>query len=242
MFADEIARAIDTALVTDLDKISREIWRAHASGVLNDNQAQAAAEAVRARVLAKRTTPTAGFKTLPGKYPPRRPQRSPDRQASIERRRRLAASGPVPPALAAHFTTGQLAVLRIIGDQVAAHGVCGLHVDAIAARAGVCRTTVQNALREARRLGFILVQERRRRGMPSATNLVRIVNREWLTWRRLASGGGFKNSSTTNKTDSRKLESRDLLTVAAQRGVHHGLHQDAPQWPTRLQRLQRPPD
>jgi hypothetical protein len=54
----------------------------------------------------------------------RRRQRSPDRQASIERRRRLAASGPMPPALAARFTTSELAALRIIGDEVRHHGVC----------------------------------------------------------------------------------------------------------------------
>ena len=73
--------------------------------------------------------------------------------------------------------TSQLAVLRIVGDEAHAHGVCALHIDAIAARAGVCRTTVQNALREARRLGLVTVQERRWRGQPSATNLVRVVSR-----------------------------------------------------------------
>jgi hypothetical protein len=45
-------------------------------------------------------------------------QRSPDRQASIERRRRLAASGPLPPVMAARFTVSELAVLRIVGDEV----------------------------------------------------------------------------------------------------------------------------
>ena len=49
-------------------------------------------------------------------------QRSPDRQRSIERRRRLAASEPLLPQLASRFTTGELAVLRIVGDEVKAHG------------------------------------------------------------------------------------------------------------------------
>ena len=44
----------------------------------------------------------------------------------------------------------------------------------IAARAGVGRTTAQNALREVRALGLATVQERRRRGQPSLTNLIRI--------------------------------------------------------------------
>jgi Bacterial regulatory proteins, gntR family len=51
-----------------------------------------------------------------------------------------------------------LAVLRIVGDEAKAHGVCALHIDAIAARAGVGRTTVRNALREARELGLVRVK------------------------------------------------------------------------------------
>jgi hypothetical protein len=87
-----------------------------------------------------------------------------------------------PPALACKFTVGQLSVLRIIGDEVRAHGTCSLHVDAIAARAGVCRTTAQDAVREARRLGFLMRQERRRKGQPSLTNILRIVSAEWKLW------------------------------------------------------------
>ena len=49
-------------------------------------------------------------------FPPRRAQYCSDRTASILRRRKLAASGPLPPALASQFTTGELAVLRIIGE------------------------------------------------------------------------------------------------------------------------------
>jgi hypothetical protein len=84
--------------------------------------------------------------------------------ASIARRRHLAASGPMPPVLAARFTQAEMSALRIISDEVRHHGVCGLHIDAIAARAGTCRTTVKNDLREARRLNLVTVQERRRRG------------------------------------------------------------------------------
>ena len=47
----------------------------------------------------------------------------------------LAASGPMPPALAAHFTVGQLAVLRIVGDEVRANGSCALTLAEIGARA-----------------------------------------------------------------------------------------------------------
>jgi hypothetical protein len=57
-----------------------------------------------------------------------------------------------------------------------------LHIDAIAARAGTCRTTVKNALREARRLNLVTVQERRRRGQRSLTNIIHIISREWRDW------------------------------------------------------------
>jgi hypothetical protein len=130
-------------------------------------------------------------------------QRSPDKQASIERRRRLAATGPLPPAWASRFTTGEPAVLRIIGSEVRQHGVCALYIDAIAARAGVCRITAQNALREARALGLVVVKERRRPRMPSLSNPIYIINSEWRTWLRLSvdRGGGFKRlSSTGNRT------------------------------------------
>jgi hypothetical protein len=107
--------------------------------------------------------------------------------------------------------------MRIVGDECRAHGCCTLHIDAIAARAGVHRTTVQNALREAQGRGeapgspIISVQERRRRGQRSLTNIIRIVSREWLDWlhkgpSRSAMGVGSKctaiKKSSTTDTDS----------------------------------------
>jgi hypothetical protein len=107
--------------------------------------------------------------------------------------------------------------MRIVGDECRAHGCCTLHIDAIAARAGVHRTTVQNALREAQGRGevpgspVISVQERRRRGQRSLTNIIRIVSREWWDWlhkgpSRSAMGVGSKctaiKKSSTTDTDS----------------------------------------
>ena len=118
-------------------------------------------------------------------FPPRRPQRAPVRAVAIARRRHLAASGPMPPALASRFTTGELAVLRIVGDEIRAGGQCALCIDAIAARAGVCRRLAQNAIREAARLGLLTIQERRREGQKNLPNIIRVVSREWLAWLRL---------------------------------------------------------
>jgi hypothetical protein len=153
MFVEHLTRAIAAARTPQLDHLSAELWKAYAAGALSDDDAQAAAEAIRERKLA----------SAPKAPPPpkARRQRSPDRQASIARRRHLAASGPMPPALAARFTQAEMAAFRIVSDEVRHHGVCALHIDAIAARAGTCRTTVKNALREARRLNLVTVQERR---------------------------------------------------------------------------------
>src|SRR4051812_42123901 len=98
----------------------------------------------------------------PSIFPPRRLQRAPQRPVAIARRWHLAASGPMPPALACKFTVSELAVLRIVGDEVRQHGHCARCVDEIAARAGVCCRMVKAALREGARLGLLTVQERRR--------------------------------------------------------------------------------
>jgi hypothetical protein len=176
-------------------------------GRANENEVETLDEAARARreAIQARRQAARGAARRPGNAPwgrARRRQRSPDRQASIERRRRLVASGPLPPPLAARFTWGEIAVMRIVGDECRARGCCTLHIDAIAARAGVHRTTVQNALREAQGRGevpgspIISVQERRSHGQRSLTNIIRIVSRDWLNWLHKGPSqcheGGFK--------------------------------------------------
>jgi hypothetical protein len=192
MFVEHLTRAIAAARTPQLDHLSAELWKAYAAGALSDDDAQAAAEFIHERKLA--SAPKAPSP------PKERRQRSPDRQASIARRRQLAASGPMPPALAARFTQAEMAAFRIVSDEVRHHGVCALHIDAIAARAGTCRTTVKNALREARRLNLVTVQERRRRGQKSLTNLVRIISPEWMAWNRI----GGKKLTTPDKGQKEK--------------------------------------
>src|SRR4051812_49587840 len=98
----------------------------------------------------------------------------------------------MPPGLACKFTVSELAVLRIVGDEVRQHGHCARCVDELAARAGVCRRMVQNAVREATRLGLVTVEERRREGRRNLPNVVRVVSKEWMTW--LARGGRASRS------------------------------------------------
>jgi hypothetical protein len=53
----------------------------------------------------------------------------------------------------------------------------------------VAETTVRNAIREARKLGLVTVEERRVTGFRNDTNVVRIVSAEWTAWLRLARKG-----------------------------------------------------
>ncbi len=96
---------------------------------------------------------------------------------ALARRRHLASSRPMPPSLAWRFTVGELAVFKIVSDEVRQHGHCDRTVAEIAAKAGCSRTSCQKALRLAASLGLVTVEERQ--NLPSIT---RIVSREWLAW------------------------------------------------------------
>jgi hypothetical protein len=118
------------------------------------------------------------------------------RAVATERRRRLAYSGPLPPQLAARFTLGELAVLKIIRDEVEQFQVCNCFLAAIAARAGCCRELARRTLRKAEREGLLSIEERRRPGQVSLANVVRIVSPEWLAW--IARGPKPKGVGPTN--------------------------------------------
>src|SRR5918993_811495 len=166
-FSDQMTAAIDEArTLTRLDHLSRAIWQGLAAGALADDDAQALAERLHARrsLIRGEIKPVGLPPGRPSIFPPKRLQRAPKRPVAIARRRHLAASGPMPPALACKFTVSELAVLRIVGDEVRQHGQCDRCVDEIAARAGVCRSLVKNAIRTAARLGLLTVEERRREG------------------------------------------------------------------------------
>ncbi len=53
-------------------------------------------------------------------------------------------SGAIPATIAANFTQGENAALTVIARQCQRGGVCTLAIDAIAALAGVSRTTGRN--------------------------------------------------------------------------------------------------
>jgi hypothetical protein len=209
----------------ELGAISDSIWRIHWPGELSDNDAQFLAGAIEKRKPQHRPVTMKAVGALQGRisrFTPRQRPRSPDRKASRDRRRTLGSSSSMPPALRALFTEGQRAVLAIVCGEVKHHGTCELPYDKIAALAGVCRTTVQTTMHEARRLGLANVAERSLPGRKNLTNVIRIMSREWLAWLKRGPtahrpptpqshrGGIGSNSvkmvSTTKNTDLRKEE------------------------------------
>nr|WP_313901799.1 hypothetical protein [Methylobacterium sp. J-088] len=112
----------------------------------------------------------------------------------MERRRRWAASGRLPPGLAARFTLAEQAVLALVAAETVRRKDCRLAVGQLAAIVGVAETTVRNAIREAVKLGLVTVEERRVTGFRNDTNIVRIVSAEWTAWLRLARKGSVLNT------------------------------------------------
>jgi hypothetical protein len=163
--------------------LREDIWRAHEAGQLSDDQAQELAERIERQQRAGKTRWRLITGSSPRSYIQRSPeQKSPNRRASIERRRLHAASGMLPPAIAANYTMGEQAVLRVVADEWLAHGACDLSRNEIAARAGVSHALAKRTLLMVERDCLIAVQRRPRSGRKHLTNITRIVRAEWIDW------------------------------------------------------------
>lgn len=202
--AEQLAAAITSAPnFAALDDIARLTWRSLGEGYIDDAAADALGTRLEARRAVFRGDSGQPRRRAPApasarSTPAQRPPRSPDRKRSIERRRRQATSGILPAPLACRFTLGQVAVLAVVGRQTKATGSCALPIDAIAAMAGVSRTLVKDALREAVRLGLVRVDERPRPGRRNDTNVVTITSAEWRAWLKIGSTGiGVRKATTT---------------------------------------------
>lgn len=192
MFCDELRRAVEAAPRMKLPDVAALMWRACSDGHITE----AEAEELSGLIDIRRIAPEA----------PRRAVGSrPRTDASMERRRRWAASGRLPPGIAARFTLAETAVLAVVASEAVRRGDCRLCLDHIAAIAGVSRSTVKNAIREARKLGLLTVEERAQTAWRNLSNIVRIVSPEWTAWMRLArrplQGGGVKSVTGTNTQD-----------------------------------------
>lgn len=195
MLESQLSEAISTARnLNSLDNAARLTWRGHGEGLIDDSAAECLSAAIKARrdELKGKTQPSPARRAISRP----RPCRSPERAKSIARRRGLAASGAVPGTIAANFTTGEIAALTVIARQCQRSRSCDWFMDRIAAVAGVSRTTVRNALRQAQQLGLISIQERRQTAWRSDSNVIRIVSAGWLAW--LGLGGGCKKPKATN--------------------------------------------
>lgn len=231
----EIERAIGEAPHDRLPEVGSALWKAYGAGGLTDAEAEQLSGLLEARQGAARAAPArarsleaAVAQILPAQAPAEaiaqapalaRPHHRtgsrPRKPESMARRRRWAAAGYMPPALAAGFTQGELAVLAVVALEVGKRGTCTLALGHIAALAGVSETTAKRALRQARTLGLVTVEERRLSRSRNDTNVLRVASREWAAWLRLRlprgnhSGlGGQSVPSTWTGSSRRASEAR----------------------------------
>jgi hypothetical protein len=79
---------------------------------------------------------------------------------------------------------GEAAVLAVVARQVVQHGACMLAIGHVAALAGVCRSTVKRALREAEALGLIRIEERRLTAWRNLPHRITVTSVDWNAWLR----------------------------------------------------------
>src|SRR3954453_10879832 len=120
MFAEQLRRAVEASPRAELPTVSGLLWRAYAAGQVTE----AEASELSVRLEARRAIPA------PQRPAQRRVGSRPRSGASMERRR-WAASGLLPPALAARFTLAETAVLAVVAAEALRHGRCTLVLDHI---------------------------------------------------------------------------------------------------------------
>jgi hypothetical protein len=189
--------AISEAISPDqLEPLARLVWRGYADDSISEADATYLSGYIERRRPLRRLT---SQMSLPGMLLPaenaartscypKRPQRSPDRQKSYDRRHRLAFSGVMPPHLAAALTIADVAVMRVVADEYRARAVCDLSLGEIAARAGVCAKTARRAMAKAKAETLISIELRPVPARKNRTNLVKIISLEWLKWLRRPNG------------------------------------------------------
>lgn len=217
MFLEEIRRAAERAARVELPAVSVALWQAFGAGQVTEGEAEALSALIEAR------------KALPvvTKVAPRRVGSRPRTDASMERRRRWAASGRMPPGIACRFTLAEQAVLAVVAVEIAARKDCRMPVGRIASVAGVSETTVRRALRAARDFGLVTVEERRVSAFRNDTNVVCIISAEWAAWMSLPRGGeggcqSRKGSNTEYLQRITKLPAEASKKLPGRQGRIHG--------------------
>lgn len=169
-----LKRAVATTERPNLDALSQAVTQEWSKGSLSDEDG----EKLFALIEQRRRS---NFQ------PKRRRNRKPAGQGVLAHRRKLAATGPMPPALASQFTTSELAVMAVL---TFCNGFFDRSIKELSDRAKVGHSTVQKALRTAERLGLLTIEERRVPGRKNLPNIVRVVSLEWRTW--IVRGGSKK--------------------------------------------------
>jgi len=209
MFMEQLRRAVEASPRVELPKVSALLWKAYAAGTVSESDAADLSTLIEARKAAG-ARHKGGARRLVGSRP-----RSP---AHMERRRHWAASGCLPPSLAARFTLAEVAVLGVVSAETRKRGDCRLTNGELADVAGVSITTVKNALRAARALNLLSVEERRLTAFRNAPNVVRIVDAGWRAWLRLGGGGkSAPRSPTAYKTQGARPPEPARATPAPMR-------------------------
>jgi hypothetical protein len=188
------------------------LWKAHAAGHLTDDQAQGFAE----QLAARKGTHNKARDNVTSFAKPKaaKPQRSPDKQRSIERRRKLADAAPIPLEHRHKFTTCEKAAVNVIAREIGRAGACVLPLARIAAQAGTCKERVRSAQKKMRDCGLAFTIERRRCGQKSLTNLTRALSKEWGIY--LRRWIGFEKSNSTTDTDIRDAHLQSVDKTATQ--------------------------
>jgi hypothetical protein len=183
-----------------LDNIARAVWHDWGKGAFTDDEATLLTGAIDQRRPITFHRPARGgagannpagrlLARIGSKFTPRPCRKrlsDEERTKRRHRKRMLGGSSALPDTLRHHYTEGERAVLFIVAGEVKRHGICDLPIDEIADRAGVGKTTVQNAMHEARRLGHVEITERPQRGAKNLPNVVKVTSSEWLAWNRRA--------------------------------------------------------
>lgn len=193
------ATALAGALIASARKpaeIDERLRLVAAVSLLPEADRAALAAAAEAQAARRRAEPP------PRKALRRSRPRSPDRQASIERRRAVAGSGMLPPWLRRRLTQGVAAGVTVMANACKRGRPCEMPVAKIAGLAGVCHSLAQEAMRVMRG-GLGRVIEHRQPGRANLPNSVEITEPYWLTWLELRRQGadleriGFRNASPT---------------------------------------------
>ena len=181
--AFSLKEAIGRANPRSLDDLAKLVWRGLAQASLSEAEAAELAAEIEAKRTLKRAQPS--------KRSPYRPR--PITSDRIKRRRQQAARVSLPDSCSLRYTPGESAVMSVVLRLIKRDGRIEKPLDEIGDLAGVCRRTVQRAIRCAVAFGQLRVQERRVSYDRNDTNLIELGDDpdliRWLKRGELLSAG-----------------------------------------------------